>query len=78
MTIGELIKDYCDRANITRMEFAEYALVTPLTVKNIIDRNKLPSVPALKGIASVLGITFMELIHEHYSTLESMETRTIK
>ena len=77
MTIGELIKDYCDKAKITRMEFAEYAFVTPLTVKNIIDRNKLPSVPALKNIAKVLGMSFMDLIHEHYQTLEKMESRTI-
>lgn len=77
MTIGELIKDYCNKNKISQYEFSEMVGMSSVSVSKIVRENRLPAIPYLKNIAKVLDMTFMELIHEHYSTMEKMEVRTI-
>ena len=71
MTIGQLVKKHCDDNKITRWEFAEKVGMSDFAVGKLIRENKLPAIPYIKNIATALDMSFMDLIHEHYSTLEN-------
>jgi transcriptional regulator with XRE-family HTH domain len=73
MTIGEHIRKYCDDNYITRWEFANKVNMTNVGLSRIITENRLPNIPYIKNIAKALGITYMELIIDHYKTFEDEE-----
>lgn len=73
MTIGEHIKKYCDDNCITRWEFANKVNMTNVGLSRVITENGLPNIPYIKNIAKALGITYMELIIDHYKTFEDEE-----
>lgn len=77
MLIGELIKDYCNKNKISHYEFSEMVGMSNVSISRIVRENLIPGTPYLKNIAKVLGMSFMDLIHEHYSTVEKMDSRTI-
>ncbi len=71
MTIGQLIKKYCEDNQITQREFADKVNMTPVAISRLVQYNdKLPSIPYIKNIAKALGLTYMGLIIEHYATWE--------
>lgn len=71
MTIGQMVQNYCDRERITYSEFGELVGMTTHAVSKLMwEPNKLPNIPLIKNIAKVLGMTYMGMIHEHFSTWE--------
>lgn len=71
MTIGQLVKKHCEENKISHFEFADMVYMTPCMVSRLVRNEWFPAIPYIKNIAKVLGMSYMELITEHYSTFDN-------
>ena len=71
MTIGQLVKRYCEENKISHFEFADMVYMTPRSVSRLVMNEWFPAIPYIKNIAKVLGMSYMELITDHFSTFDN-------
>jgi transcriptional regulator with XRE-family HTH domain len=71
MTIGQLVKRHCEENKISHFEFADMVNMTPCSVSRLVRNEWFPAIPYIKNIAKVLGMSYMELITEHFSTFDN-------
>lgn len=66
MTIGEIIKRYCDRNDVTLEEIAEILDVEERTVQRYVTNERKPGRVTLLNLAKVLDIPVDELTDNSY------------